>query len=177
MKHIVKYLPFALLVALLVAAFAFKNTNASRAAIVAIEDGNGDIVAEDQYGIRYDATDPAFWAPIALYKTWALDTLTNAETITLSLSSILESTYQYSVQAYVPASISGTKSIKFVVDQTNATGSNVWMPIDSVTATGAGTVFLIKYANVWGNKHRIRCVGSGTQSTPFQVTALYKRTN
>lgn len=165
MKNIVKYLPFALLCAVLIAAFAFKNTSRSA------------VVTEDENGVQHFDADPAFWAPVALYKTWTLDTLTNAETITLSLSSILESAYQYSVQAYVPASISGTKSIKFVVDQTNATGSTVWMPVDSVTATGAGTVFLIKNANVWGNKHRIRCVGSGTQSTPFQVTALYKRTN
>ena len=179
MKNIVEYLPFALLCAVLIAAFAFKNTNASRADVVTIEDENGNAFAEDQYGVQYDASDPDFWAPAAIYKTWTLDTITNTEKDTLALSSILESAYQYSIQARV-LRISGTKNVKFVLDQTNATGSTVWMPIDSVSAASPDTlktVFLMKGANVWGNKHRIRVVGTGTQSTSYQVTALYKRTN
>ena len=36
-------------------------------------------------------------------------------------------------------------------------------------ARHAETVFLTKGANVWGNKHRIRVVGTGTQSTSYQV--------
>jgi len=135
---------------------------------------------KDALAVRFDENDKPeyydFGTPKAIYKTWALDTITNTEKDTLSLPAILESQYQYSIQARV-LRISGTKNVKFVLDQTNATGSTVWMPVDSVSAASPDTlktVFLMKGANVWGNKHRIRVVGTGTQSTSYQVTALYK---
>lgn len=113
----------------------------------------------------------------AVAKSWTLDTITNAENDTLSLGEILASPYQYSYQVRL-ANVSGTRSIKFYLEQTSATGSTRWMKVDSLTTSGAViNDYLMKSAETWGNKHRIIVDGTGTQVVSYKVDGWLKKTN
>lgn len=113
----------------------------------------------------------------AVVKSWTLDTITNAENDTLTLGEVLASPYQYSYQIRL-ANISGTRSIKFYLEQTSGTGSTRWMKVDSAVTSGS-TIndYLMKNAETWGNKHRIIVDGTGTQSVSYKVDGWLKKTN
>jgi len=119
------------------------------------------------------------FAPVtsgAVLKSWSLDTITNAELDTLNLSEILASPYQYAYQIKL-ANISGTRNVKFYLDQTCAKGTR-YMTVDSAITSGTTVnYYLMKGANTWGYRHRIRVVGAGTQSTSYLVDGLLKKTN
>jgi len=113
----------------------------------------------------------------AVVKSWTLDTITNAEKDTLTLGEVLASPYQYSYQVRL-ANISGTRSIKFYLEQTSGTGSTRWMKVDSLTTSGAViNDYLMKGADTWGNKHRILVHGSGTEVVSYKVDGWLKKTN
>ena len=132
-----------------------------------------DVVTETESGYVVD------YAPtgMTIAKTWSLDTITNAENDTLLLNYILASPYQYSYQIKL-ANISGTRGIKFYLEQTNATGSTRWMAVDSAVTSGSTiNAYLMEGANTWGNKHRIIVDGSGTQVVSYHVDGWLKKTN
>ena len=148
------------------------------AAIASDRPATETYVFEDENGavIKYD-----FAPPKAYQKTFTADTLTNSEKDTLPIPWILASPYQYSYQFKV-SKISGTASgsFKAILDQANTTGSTDWMPIDSFTRSGADSLrrdWLIKGANIWGARHRIRLVGANTAATKYWVTANIKPPN
>lgn len=129
----------------------------------------------------YDESDniTTVFAPTsgAIIKSWTLDTITNAENDTLLLNEILASPYQYSYQVRM-ANISGTRSIKFYLEQTSATGSTRWMKVDSLTTSGAViNDYLMRGANTYGNKHRIIVDGTGTEVVSYKVDGWLKKTN
>lgn len=112
-----------------------------------------------------------------IVKTWTHDTLTTTEIDTLNLTNILASPYQYSYQMKI-AKISGTPSLKVVLDQKNVPANSDWIGIDSVAVSGADstkTYWLIKGANTWGIQHRLRLVGT-TGVNQYDITANLKRT-
>lgn len=113
----------------------------------------------------------------AVVKAFTKDTITNAANDTLNLNFILASPYQYAAQVRM-TNISGTRNVKFYLQQTAATGSNRWMTVDSAITSGS-TIndYLMRGANTWGNKYRIIVDGTGTQSTAYQVDAYFKKTN
>jgi len=135
---------------------------------------------EDIYTIEDEAGNvSAAAAPSsnAIVKSWAVDTITNAENDTLSLGEVLASAYQYSYQVRL-INLSGTRSIKFYLEQTSATGSSRWMTVDSAITSGAViNNYLMRDANTWGNRHRIIIDGTGTQSISYKVDGWLKRTN
>ncbi len=131
------------------------------------------VESETGNGLSYE------YAPVTgvIAKPYTKDTITNAANDTLSLNYILASPYQYSYQIRL-TNISGTRSIKFYLEQISATGSTRWMKVDSAITSGS-TIndYLMKGANTWGNKHRIIVDGAGTQSTAYQVDAWLKKSN
>lgn len=159
-----KFLPLALVAFVgIMAAFAFNRSEWR--------------VAEVEDGVEYLESAQAAASSGAVYKAWTKDTITNAANDTLTLGYILSSPYQYAFQIRM-TNISGTRAVKFYLEQTAATGSTRYMKVDSAITSGT-TVndYLMKGQNVWGNKYRIIVDGSGTQSTAYQVDGLLKKTN
>ena len=107
--------------------------------------------------------------------TIAVDTLTNAETITVSIPQNLLSEYTYCYQL-VRTNISGTTNILAVIDESsNTSGSADWKAIDTISGTsGIGRA---TGDEVYGVRHRVRLVGTGTQSTQFTLVPTFKRKN
>ena len=118
------------------------------------------------------------------------DTITNAETNTLNIGirdnsvwntvTNLEtffSLYTYDI-SIKPASLSGTQSMKFVLDKsdTNSGTSTDWMAIDSVTSTTA-IVSHLRSTDATALRYRIRVVGAGTQSSTYQIWSIWKKKN
>lgn len=111
-------------------------------------------------------------------KAWTLDTLTTTEEDTLALGFLLASPYQYSYQIKC-SKISGTPSLKVVLDQRNSLSNTDWLGCDSLTISGADSTrqyFALKGANVWGLQHRLRLVGTSGVNQ-YVVTGLLKKTN
>lgn len=132
------------------------------------------VVAYDETGakdISYAGTSGA------VLKSWAKDTITNAANDTLTFPGVLASPYQYCYQVRL-TNISGTRSIKFYLEQVSASTSTRWMKVDSMVTSGS-TIndYLMKGANTWGIKNRVIVDGAGTQSTAYQLDAIMKKTN
>lgn len=110
-------------------------------------------------------------------KAWAKDTITNAANDTLNLPGVLASPYQYGYQVRI-TNISGTRNVKFYLEQVSHATSTRWMKVDSMVTSGS-TVndYHMKAANTYGIKHRVIVDGTGTQSTAYQLEALLKKTN
>ncbi len=133
------------------------------------EDENGGIT-------KYD-----FAPPKAYQKVYPVDTITNTEKDTLTLPWLLVSPYQYSYQFKV-TKLTGfnNNNFKVVLDQANTSASTQWMAIDSFTRTGADSTrrdWLIKGANAWGARHRLRIIGASVNLTQYYVTANIKPPN
>ena len=167
MKNKIQFLLAACLLAI-AAVFtfsAFDRTPVPFEDIYTIEDESGNV------------TTAAAPSSNAIVKSWVVDTITNAENDTLLLGEILASAYQYAYQIRM-ANISGTRSIKFYLEQTSATGSSRWMTVDSAITSGAViNNYLMRNANTWGNRHRIIIDGTGTQSISYKIDGWLKRTN
>lgn len=119
------------------------------------------------------------------------DTITNAEINTLNIgrrdNSIwntvttpanLLSLYTYDIKV-LPLSLSGTLSIKVVLDAANTTSGTIsdWMAIDSLTGTTAAKVFNLRSTDATANRYRLRVIGSGTQSSTYQIWTAWKKKN
>jgi hypothetical protein len=150
----------AILIACAAAIFAAFNTSETR-------------TMTDTDGIAYTIAGKED----VITKAWTLDTLTTTEKDTLTLGFTLASPYQYCYQLWVKK-ISGTPSLKVVLDQRNSLTNTDWLGCDSLTISGADstrTFFALKGANVWGLQHRLRLVGtSGTNR--YRITGLLKKT-
>lgn len=134
-----------------------------------LEDENGKVI--ENY----------FAPPKSYQKVYAVDTITNTEKDTLTIPYILASPYQYSYQFKV-TKLTGTanNNFKVVLDQANTSASTQWMAIDSFTRTGADSLrrdWLIKGANTWGARHRLRIIGAGTNTTQYYTTYNIKPPN
>lgn len=112
-----------------------------------------------------------------IYKAWTLDTLTTTEADTLNLGYTLASPYQFSYQIKC-IKISGTPSLKVVLDQRNSLGNTDWIGSDSVSISGADSVrtyFALRGANTYGLQHRLRLVGT-SGINEYTITGLLKKT-
>lgn len=119
------------------------------------------------------------------------DTLTNAEINTLNIgrrdNSIwntvttpanMLSLYTYDVKV-LPLSLSGTMSVKVVLDASNTTSGTIsdWCAIDSITGTTAAKVLQLRSTEATANRYRLRVIGSGTQSSTYQIWTAWKKLN
>lgn len=113
-----------------------------------------------------------------IYKVWTHDTLTTTENDTLALGYQLASPYQYSYQIKC-VKISGTPSLKVVLDSRNTMVNTDWLGVDSISISGADSVrtyFGIRGANTYGLQHRLRLMGT-TGTNQYDISALLKKTN
>lgn len=112
-----------------------------------------------------------------IYKAWTVDTLTTTEKDTLNLGFTLASPYQFSYQVYCKK-LSGTPSLKIVLDQRNSLTNTDWVGSDSLTISGADSIrtyFAIRGTNSYGLQHRLRLVGT-TGVNRYRITGLLKKT-
>ena len=122
---------------------------------------------------------------------YRIDTLTNAETNnlfigrrdnsvwnTVSTPTNFLSLYTYDIKV-LPVSLSGTQSVKVVLDASNMRSgtSTDWCAIDSSTATVSTKVFQLRSTEATANRYRLRVIGSGTQSSTYTIRAVFKKTN
>lgn len=112
-------------------------------------------------------------------RSWTGDTITNAANDTLSLPVTLSSlwTYNYVLNA---TQASGTTSIICIVQENNATSGSIWYESARDTLTGAGTIRVNSTdigTYVLGSRQRVILDGSGTQVSPYSVTATFKMAN
>ena len=121
---------------------------------------------------------------------YRLDTLANAETNILEVgprdntvwNTVTNPAYFLSLYTYdvklKAASLSGTLSVKMVLDASNVTSGTPtgWVGVDSITTTAANTVQL-RSTDATATRYRIRIVSTGTQSTTYQVWSFWKKKN
>jgi len=113
----------------------------------------------------------AYYYPSA-YSTTS-DTITDAENDTLTVPANLISPWGVKLSADV-ANLSGTTAMKiYIQGSTDLTTAKDWYTIDSVTVSGAG-VYSWEDDRVNDVAHRFIIDGSGTQSSTYDVRAVYK---
>lgn len=119
------------------------------------------------------------------------DTLTNAGTATINIGTrdnaiwntvttptTFLSLYTRDVKVR-PLSLSGTISVKVVLDASNMRSgtSTDWIAIDSITGTTAGRVLQLANTEATATRYRLRIIGAGTQSSTYQIWTTWKRKN
>jgi len=121
---------------------------------------------------------------------YRLDTLTNTESNTLTIgrrdNSVWNtvtnptnflSLYTFDVKVKT-ASLSGTHSVKVVLDGANVTNgtSTGWVGLDSLTTTAQNTIQL-RTTDATATRYRLRISGTGTMSSTYQVWMFCKKKN
>ena len=119
------------------------------------------------------------------------DTLTDAETNTINIGRRdntvwntvttpvnFLSLYTYNITCK-PLSLSGTISVKMVLDAANYKSGAVtdWVAIDSITGTTAGRNLQLRGTDATAVRYRVRIIGAGTQSSTYQLWTMWKRKN
>lgn len=108
------------------------------------------------------------------HKDFALDTMTNAGTDYLTLPNFL-SNFQMCATLEAPAAISGTRSLKLVLEENNDVSAAFWRPIDSLTLTTGYGLLTLRKSIAECPRYRLRVAGSGTQSSPYRVRLTAKK--
>lgn len=99
----------------------------------------------------------------------------NAEKDTLALPNFL-SNFQVSI-ATTRTQVSGTHNVKLILDESSyLSGTANWRAIDS-TSTTTATMGFVRQPSTYGVRHRIRMVGTGTQSATYTVAVVAKKLN
>lgn len=103
-----------------------------------------------------------------------LDTLTNAETVTLpfpkSVNTMDVYDYLYQIKA---ENLSGTTAANVIVQESLFSTGNYWVPVDTIAVSGSSDLFAT--GTVQGVRQRLVIVGSGTQSTQIEVIARIRK--
>lgn len=121
---------------------------------------------------------------------YRLDTLTNTEANILTIGRRDNSIWNtvtnptnflslYTVDVKVKtANISGTHSVKVVLDGCNITSgaSNGWVGLDSLTTTAQNTIQL-RSTDATSTRYRLRISGTGTMVSTYQVWMFCKKKN
>jgi len=111
---------------------------------------------------------------VVFIPTATSDTLTNAENDTITLSSLLSSKWTHCIQLST-TSLSGTRSAKVYLQETNTRAGGDWITVDSTSATSASVAAVRKTGETYGLRHRYIIDASGTQSTKYTFQAVYKK--
>lgn len=143
--------------------------------------------------INYADADAPDFSGTGDYATfdYRKDTLTNAGTAnlfigrrdntvwnTVTTPTNFLSLYSYDIKVR-PVSLSGTQSVKVVLDASNTrTGTSTdWTAIDSTTATVSAKVFQLRSTDATAARYRLRIIGAGTQSSTYQIWSIWKKRN
>lgn len=106
------------------------------------------------------------------------DTLTNAEKDTIAIPDNIASLYTYAIHPVV-TQLSGTAAVKVYLDQSaKSSGNTDWITIDSsASLTNAAPRGILDGTDLLGYRYRLRFSGSGTQSTVYNCTYIFKKKN
>lgn len=175
-----KYLYAALAAFVLFAAIgltAFKSEKADKT--FALNDGtvrteHADGAVSNQYpdgSFDYLAPGSIFYE-----KTWALDTITDAENDTLVTTGAMNVMYSDFEHNYsiIRTNISGTTALTLKVEQTNYTSGNTFW---STLASGSATTATPETIAGDNSAVRLRFIvdGSGTQSSSYRLRLVLKK--
>ena len=105
-----------------------------------------------------------------------LDTVTNTGTATRSIPYSFANDWQAGISIKM-TNLSGTRSVKCVLDESMSASGTDWAGIDSTTVTGTSTLpFQFRKDHVYGRRQRLRFTGTtGTMSVQVQTVLVYKR--
>jgi len=114
-----------------------------------------------------------FDAGTDIYRQVTLDTITDTEADTITLSPNLFSFWKYN-HVIEGDQLSGTIVLYVKVQERNAPGSDIWYQIkyDSITSD-LGTLQL--YGDAYGVGQRVIITGSGTQSSEYTLQTTLKK--
>lgn len=101
------------------------------------------------------------------------DTITNteADTLALPVNFLSNWTYGYSV---VLGNLSGTTNVAVVLQQSHTmSGTADWKTL--ATFTGTSGILHLDGTDVTAVRHRLILTGSGTQSSTYDIDAIYKK--
>lgn len=107
---------------------------------------------------------------------WAVDTITNTEVDTLTISTNFITNYE-GFAGVVITNLSGTSSLTIVVDEgwVDAAGTLRWdLGQDTITTTSAAATVGVDFGRLAGNRYRFRITGVGTQSTTYRLRYIMK---
>lgn len=107
---------------------------------------------------------------------WAVDTITNTEVDTLTISTNFITNYEGFVGVTI-TNLSGTSSLTIVVDEgwVDAAGTLRWdLGQDTITTTAAAGTTGVDIGRLAGNRYRIRITGAGVQSTTYRLRYIMK---
>jgi len=88
------------------------------------------------------------------------------------------SLYTYDVSV-TRVNISGTTNVRVFLDKSVVRASETptdWVTIDSTTTTGA-TTGMLRSLDATGYRYRFRVSGTGTQSTAYRISGIWKKKN
>lgn len=105
----------------------------------------------------------------------AVDTLTNADTLTFTWGDVLWEQGSLELHA-VADSLTGTTAATLFVETSTAPSGLQWIPVDTTSISGSQTITTFEDLNFSASRVRVRVISTGTQSTKVQVGALFKKT-
>lgn len=107
----------------------------------------------------------------------SLDTLTNTESVTFTLSRNLEDQFDYTLNVY-DTELSGTATMLAIVEQTACATCTDWVSTDTVTIAATGNYAIqLSGDNFWGYRTRVRFSQTGTGVHKFYAVQMLRRRN
>ena len=103
-----------------------------------------------------------------------LDTINDAEVDYKTLPNFL-SNFQICTTLEAPAAVSGTRSLKLVLEENNDVSAAFWRPIDSLTLTTGYGLLTLRKSVAECPRYRIRVNGSGSEVAPYTVRLTAKK--
>jgi len=107
-------------------------------------------------------------------KVFPLDTINDAEIDYKTLPNFL-SNFQMCATLEAPAAVSGTRSLKLVIEEANRLTGTYWRAIDSLTLTTGYGLLTLRKSTAECPRYRFRVNGSGTEVAPYTVILTAKK--
>lgn len=104
---------------------------------------------------------------------FAVDTLTDADTITLEIPYQLNGDYDYFIEVHAD-SLSGATAATATLQETTTRSGDDWVDRTAVTIDGVSTDSIVT-GQAYGLRQRIQIISSGTQSTRLEISARHTR--
>lgn len=128
----------------------------------------------DDHGNELKLTNFGPSAGAYYHVNFPLDTINDAEVDYKTLPNFL-SNFQICTTLEAPAAVSGTRSLKLVVEENNDVSGAFWRPIDSLTLTTGYGLLTLRKSITECPRYRIRVNGSGTEVAPYTVRLTAKK--
>lgn len=107
-------------------------------------------------------------------KAFPLDTINDAEIDYKTLPNFL-SNFQMCVTLEAPAAVSGTRSLKLVLEEANRLTGTYWRAIDSLTLMSGYGLITLRKSVAECPRYRIRVSGAAIEVAPYTVILTGKK--